>query len=48
MPHIKLEEGVPGILGPMLFSPHTAAPMNLLANALMQTDEGLSRESANS
>ena len=43
MPHIKLEEGVPGILGPMLFSPHTAAPMNLLANALMQTDEGLTR-----
>lgn len=43
MPHIKLEEGVPGILGPMLFSPHTAGPMNLLANALMQTDEGLSR-----
>lgn len=43
MPHIKLEEGVPGILGPMRFSPHTAEPMNLLANALMQTDEGLSR-----
>ncbi|WP_138476772.1 carboxymuconolactone decarboxylase family protein [Dyadobacter bucti] len=43
MPHIKLEEGVPGILGPMLFSPHTAGPMNLLANALMQSDEGLSR-----
>jgi uncharacterized peroxidase-related enzyme len=43
MPHIKLEEGVPGILGPMLFSPHTAEPMNLLANALMQTDEGMSR-----
>ncbi|MEO6287224.1 MAG: carboxymuconolactone decarboxylase family protein [Dyadobacter sp.] len=43
MPHIKLEEGIPGILGPMLFSPHTAEPMNLLANALMQTDEGMSR-----
>ncbi|NIJ53777.1 carboxymuconolactone decarboxylase family protein [Dyadobacter arcticus] len=43
MPHIDLQNGMPGILGPMLFSPHTAAPMNLLANALMQTDEGLSR-----
>lgn len=43
MAHIKLEEGVPGILGPMLFSPRTAEPMNLLANALMCTDEGLSR-----
>jgi uncharacterized peroxidase-related enzyme len=43
MPHIKLEDGVPGILGPMRFSPQTAAPMNLLANALMQTDEGMSR-----
>ncbi|TLV02694.1 carboxymuconolactone decarboxylase family protein [Dyadobacter luticola] len=43
MAHINLENGMPGILGPMLFSPHTAAPMNLLANALMQSDEGLSR-----
>jgi uncharacterized peroxidase-related enzyme len=43
MPHIDLQNGMPGILGPMLFSPHTAAPMNLLANALMQSDEGLSR-----
>lgn len=43
MPHIQFEEGFPGILGPMRFSPHTAGPMNLLANALMQADEGLSR-----
>ncbi len=43
MPHIQFEEGFPGILGPMRFSPHTAEPMNLLANALMQADEGLTR-----
>ncbi|MCF0073936.1 peroxidase-related enzyme [Dyadobacter sp. CY261] len=43
MPHIPFEEGFPGILGPMRFSPKTAEPMNLLANALMQSDEGLTR-----
>ncbi len=43
MPHISLPEGMPGILGPMNFSPETAAPMNALANALLQTDEGLNR-----
>jgi len=43
MPHIQLPENAPGILGPMKFSPQTAAPMNALANALLQTDEGLSR-----
>ena len=43
MSHIQFEEGFPGILGPMRFSPHTAEPMNLLANALMQADEGLTR-----
>lgn len=43
MPHIPLPENAPGILGPMKFSPQTATPMNALANALLQTDEGLSR-----
>ena len=43
MPHIKLEDGVPGILGPMKFSPKTAEPLNALANALLLADEGLSR-----
>lgn len=43
MPHIQLPENALGILGPMKFSPQTAAPMNALANALLQTDDGLSR-----
>lgn len=43
MPHIQFQNDLPGILGPMNFSPHTAEPMNALANALLQTDEGLSR-----
>ncbi|MFN8347276.1 MAG: peroxidase-related enzyme [Spirosomataceae bacterium] len=43
MPHIPFPENTPGILGPMKFSPQTAAPMNALANALLQTDDGLSR-----
>lgn len=43
MPHIEFEKGFPGILGPMRFSPQTAEPMNALANALMCSDEGLSR-----
>jgi len=36
MPHIKLAEGLPGIVGPMVFSPETAAPMNDLANVLLR------------
>ncbi|MCE7063906.1 carboxymuconolactone decarboxylase family protein [Dyadobacter sp. CY326] len=43
MPHIKLQDGVPGILGPMKFSPKTAEPLNALANALLLSDEGLTR-----
>ncbi|KAA9349192.1 carboxymuconolactone decarboxylase family protein [Larkinella humicola] len=43
MPHIQLPEGLPGIRGPMAFSPETAKPLNELANALLQTDDGLSR-----
>jgi hypothetical protein len=28
MPHIHLTEGIPGILGPMIFRPETAKPLN--------------------
>jgi len=36
MPHIDLPSGLPGILGPMAFSPETAKPMNELAEALLR------------
>src|SRR4051812_41201304 len=36
MPHIDLPEGLPGILGPMAFSPETAKPMNALAEVLLR------------
>jgi uncharacterized peroxidase-related enzyme len=36
MPHIRLPEGIPGIVGPMMFSPETAKPMNELAEALLR------------
>jgi hypothetical protein len=32
MAHIRLPEGIPGILGPMAFSPETAKPLNALAD----------------
>jgi len=35
MPHIKLPDGVPGILGPMAFRPETAKPLNELAEILL-------------
>lgn len=35
MPHIELPPGIPGIRGPMAFSPETAKPINDLANILM-------------
>lgn len=35
MPHIELPAGLPGIRGPMAFSPDTARPLNELANRLM-------------
>ncbi len=43
MAHINLANDLPGIRGPMAFSPKTAAPLNDFANALLATDEGLSR-----
>ncbi|MCC7466882.1 MAG: peroxidase-related enzyme [Saprospiraceae bacterium] len=43
MAHIELGNDFPGIRGPMAFSPKTAQPLNEFANALLATDEGLSR-----
>ena len=42
MPHIKLPEGLPGILGPMVFRPETAKPLNELAEILLQGASTLS------
>src|SRR6266478_1331512 len=36
MAHIQLPEGIPGILGPMAFSPETAEPLNALAEVLLR------------
>ena len=36
MAHIRLPEGLPGILGPMAFSPATAKPLNELAEVLLR------------
>jgi uncharacterized peroxidase-related enzyme len=41
MPHIKLQEGIPGILGPMIFSPETAKPLNALAEVLLRGPSSL-------
>src|SRR5664279_1620133 len=42
MPHINVDENLPGIRALMAFSPHTATPMGELANLLLRSDEGLS------
>jgi uncharacterized peroxidase-related enzyme len=42
MAHIKLQEGIPGILGPMAFSPETAKPLNELAEVLLRAPNSLS------
>ncbi len=42
MAHIKLPEGIPGIVGPMAFSPQTAKPMNELADVLLRGENSLS------
>jgi uncharacterized peroxidase-related enzyme len=42
MAHIRLPEGLPGILGPMLFSPETARPLNALAEVLLRGANTLS------
>jgi uncharacterized peroxidase-related enzyme len=41
MPHIDLPQGLPGILGPMAFSPQTARPLNQLAEVLLRADNTL-------
>jgi uncharacterized peroxidase-related enzyme len=41
MPHIKVNEDLPGIRSLMAFSPETAEPMGVLANLLLRTNEGL-------
>jgi uncharacterized peroxidase-related enzyme len=42
MAHIKLTEGVPGILGLMAFRPETAGPLNALAEVLLREANSLS------
>jgi uncharacterized peroxidase-related enzyme len=42
MPHIKLPEGIPGIVGPMMFSPETTKPLNELAEVLLRGPNSLS------
>jgi AhpD family alkylhydroperoxidase len=43
MAHIKLAEGVPGIVGPMVFRPETAKPLNELAEVLPRGPNSLPR-----
>jgi uncharacterized peroxidase-related enzyme len=38
MAHIDLPEGLPGIRGPMAYSPKTAKPLNELAEVLLRDD----------
>jgi uncharacterized peroxidase-related enzyme len=42
MPHIQLPEGLPGILGPMVYRPETAKPLNELADILLRGPSTLS------
>jgi uncharacterized peroxidase-related enzyme len=42
MAHIKVPEHLPGILGPMAFSPETAKPLNALAEVLLRAPNSLS------
>jgi uncharacterized peroxidase-related enzyme len=42
MPHIKVDENLPGIRALLAFSPETAAPMGQLANLMLRNNEGLS------
>lgn len=41
MAHIPLPEGIPGILGPMAFSPETAKCLNALAEVLLRAPNSL-------
>ena len=42
MAHIAIEEGIPGILGPMMFRPETTKPLRALAEVLLRDDNSLS------
>jgi len=42
MPHINLNNNLPGIRGLMAFRPETAEPLSVLAQVLLREDEGLS------
>jgi uncharacterized peroxidase-related enzyme len=42
MAHIRLPEGLPGILGPMAFSPGTAHALNALAEVLLRAPNSIS------
>ncbi|WP_153800160.1 carboxymuconolactone decarboxylase family protein [Foetidibacter luteolus] len=42
MPHIKVNEDLPGIRALLAFSPSTAAPIGELADLLLRSNEGLS------
>jgi uncharacterized peroxidase-related enzyme len=42
MPHIEVDNSLPGIRALMAFSPATAEPMGALANLLLRSDDGLS------
>ncbi len=42
MPHINVDENLPGIRQLMAFSPETAEPMGKLANLMLRSNEGLS------
>ena len=42
MPHINVDENLPGIRALLAFSPATASPMGELANLLLRSNEGLS------
>jgi len=41
MPHIALPEGLPGIVGPLSYSPETAKPLTLLAETLLRGPNSL-------
>jgi hypothetical protein len=43
MAHIALPEGIPGIVGPMMQYPETAAPLNALAEVLLRGPSSLSK-----
>ena len=43
MAHIAIEEGIPGILGPMKFRPETTKPLRELAEVLLRVENSLTQ-----